>query len=530
MGFQGKHACRAVVIVAAVLGGLLPTGKSAEINFLTEQSGTLYPVDSETGALTTVDAPGLTVLPTAVMVSAVEDLSETPAGPNAMLALHLDPDNSNEEVENATPEHWERLKNFVAAADFHYHKLTLLMGSSWVDLVDGSLDGLDRIEQLKLWIENGHQLGYHHHSCGHAHPDGYRDVTGKTCKGEDDLGSVQLSFAEVFGLGESMIDLGADPDLARVEIAAQGPNDNNEYRSEEWQPQAIYATGPIGENSDGHMGHRFITLPRCTENYGNNYGTSTATYEVAELGHAQLDVGDFVDLQGDNNLDQLEVEIDQVLAGNHADSGVHLGIVFHAREYYENSRDTERDSYSSDKAYLDAVLQLFADKGVQVVTAREILQATNPCVSSSLPGDFNGDQVVDDTDIDLLFTAIAGGSEDLQFDLDSSDTVTSSDVTFLVESILETRFGDTDLDRDVDLSDYNTLATNFNPSGTDGPYLWQDGNFDGDGDIDLGDYNALAFNFNPLGSGTAAVPEPGSLVLFVLGLILRAAGTGYRRH
>ena len=45
--------------------------------------------------------------------------------------------------------------------------------------------------------------------------------------------------------------------------------------------------------------------------------------------------------------------------------------------------------------------------------------------------------------------------------------------------------GDTDGDQDVDLSDYNTLPTNFNPSGTYGPYLWEDGNFDGDGDIDL---------------------------------------------
>ena len=40
--------------------------------------------------------------------------------------------------------------------------------------------------------------------------------------------------------------------------------------------------------------------------------------------------------------------------------------------------------------------------------------------------------------------------------------------------------GDTDLDRTVDLADYNALATNFDPSGAYGPYLWQDGNSDGD--------------------------------------------------
>ena len=31
------------------------------------------------------------------------------------------------------------------------------------------------------------------------------------------------------------------------------------------------------------------------------------------------------------------------------------------------------------KEYLDAVLELFATKGLPVVTARKILQASNPC-------------------------------------------------------------------------------------------------------------------------------------------------------
>jgi len=166
-------------------------------------------------------------------------------------------------------------------------------------------------------------------------------------------------------------------------------------------------------------------------------------------------------------------------------------------------------------------------KGLPVVTARAILQASSPCSSSSLPGDFNDDQLVDDANIDLLLTAITAGGEDLQFDLDSSNTVTAADATFLVVSILGTRFGDNDLDGDVDLSDYNTLATNFNPSGTDGPYWWQDGNVDGDNDIDLTDYNALASNFNPLGYGAAAVPEPASVCLLLAGLLLLLARVGF---
>jgi hypothetical protein len=301
------------------------------------------------------------------------------SGPYAMLALHLDPNNSVGEIENATPENWGKLEEIVAAADFYLHKLTLLMSSSWVDLVDGTLDGVNRIDEVKSWIDFGHQLGYHHHSCGHNHPDGYRDVPDDSCEGEEDRGSVEDSFGDVYALGETLITMGVDPDLARVEIAAQGPNDNNEYRSEEWQPEAIYATGRVDDNSDGHAAHRFITLPRCTEDYGNNYGTGAAVYEVAELGHAQLNVGDFVDSQSGNNLTWLEMEINRVLTGDHADSGVHIGVVFHAREYTENDRDAEWDDYASDKEYLDAVFGLFAEKGLPVVTAREILQASNPC-------------------------------------------------------------------------------------------------------------------------------------------------------
>ena len=44
-------------------------------------------------------------------------------------------------------------------------------------------------------------------------------------------------------------------------------------------------------------------------------------------------------------------------------------------------------------------------------------------------------------------------------------------------------------------------------------------NVDGDADIDLSDYNWLAANFNPGGYGTTAVPEPVSLAICMMGLI-----------
>ena len=79
--------------------------------------------------------------------------------------------------------------------------------------------------------------------------------------------------------------------------------------------------------------------------------------------------------------------------------------------------------------------------------------------------------------------------------------------------------GDTDGDQDIDLSDYNRLATNFAPGGT--TLLWTDGDFDSDGDIDLSDYSSLASNFAPNGYGsTNAVPEPSTLALLSAGVFL----------
>jgi hypothetical protein len=69
----------------------------------------------------------------------------------------------------------------------------------------------------------------------------------------------------------------------------------------------------------------------------------------------------------------------------------------------------------------------------------------------------------------------------------------------LNQVLLVAQKGDVDVDGDVDLADYNILATNFDPSGNNSPHAWCDANFDGDFDVDLTDYNALAANFEPVG-------------------------------
>jgi len=64
---------------------------------------------------------------------------------------------------------------------------------------------------------------------------------------------------------------------------------------------------------------------------------------------------------------------------------------------------------------------------------------------------------------------------------------------------LVARRGDVDLDGDVDIGDFNSLATSFDPLGNNPGNGWPQGNFDGDADIDIVDFGALVRNFDPGG-------------------------------
>jgi len=85
--------------------------------------------------------------------------------------------------------------------------------------------------------------------------------------------------------------------------------------------------------------------------------------------------------------------------------------------------------------------------------------------------------------------------------------------------------GNTDIatgDIDVDTSDLTTSIINFTSAGGAGK-TWADGDTDGDGDVDTSDLTTSIINFtSALSSGASAVPEPTSLLLLSLGVLLLA--------
>jgi len=155
--------------------------------------------------------------------------------------------------------------------------------------------------------------------------------------------------------------------------------------------------------------------------------------------------------------------------------------------------------------------------------------------AGAMPCDFDGSTQCDVLDLDLMYgqgnlvssVAVGGGNV---FDLNSDLAIDNLDLTiWLADAATANGYaspylrGDTDdlsgpgLRRDVDITDFNQFAANFDPSGINvATNTWGNANFDGDNDVDVTDFNYLASNFAPGGYGT--IPEPTTVRLVILGL------------
>lgn len=122
-----------------------------------------------------------------------------------------------------------------------------------------------------------------------------------------------------------------------------------------------------------------------------------------------------------------------------------------------------------------------------------------------IPGDVNNDERVDIADVEMQCSAVRVGSNDNAFDLNRDGTVDRRDMTTLIVDILNTSFGDSNVDGIFNSSDLVLVFTAGEyEDGIRGNSTWIDGDWNCDGDFGTQD---LVVAFQNGRYTTAAIPE-----------------------
>ena len=123
------------------------------------------------------------------------------------------------------------------------------------------------------------------------------------------------------------------------------------------------------------------------------------------------------------------------------------------------------------------------------------------------PGDFNQDGIVDVLDIDLLCAEIQADGLNDDYDLTSDGSVNRNDMNELVVNILQTTFGDANLDGVFNSSDFVAVfAFGQYEDAIDGNSTWASGDWNCDGNFTSSD---LVFALQGGGyQSEAALPMP----------------------
>ena len=82
-------------------------------------------------------------------------------------------------------------------------------------------------------------------------------------------------------------------------------------------------------------------------------------------------------------------------------------------------------------------------------------------VLPAITGDFSGSDALDLEDINLIDEELRGESNNRVFDLNEDAVVTGEDRRVLIQDLLGTLFGDSNLDGTVNAVDLNSLALNW---------------------------------------------------------------------
>jgi len=165
------------------------------------------------------------------------------------------------------------------------------------------------------------------------------------------------------------------------------------------------------------------------------------------------------------------------------------------------------------------------------VGVKQTLKAVAPVPT---PGDLNGDGQTNAADIDLLAAGLRAGRTEPAWDLQPDGRVDLADHRFLVENILRTYLGDSNLDGEFNTGDLvQVFQQGQYEDASPGNSLWASGDWDGNGDFSTADF-LIAFQGGGFEAGPRAavaasdaavvsVPEPTASALLLAGLLSLAS-------
>ncbi len=182
------------------------------------------------------------------------------------------------------------------------------------------------------------------------------------------------------------------------------------------------------------------------------------------------------------------------------------------------------DGLIDDVALWDEVLD---DDAIKTIATRGVAAFLNP----GAEGDYNTDGQLDVIDIDLQSEEMnkEPAQQDLaKFDHNNDAVVNIDDRTIWIKDLRKTWIGDSNLDGEFNSSD---LVQVFGEGRyeTGSPAGWAAGDWNGDMLFNSSDlvfaFAGGGYEMGPLPDGVAAVPEPGSAILVLVGVLLLVART-----